>query len=102
MSKTTVPTLRHCRGLNVNRIDATQTHALHALQALRKMGVSILSQRSNGRRLVVVVDQPPASVSGGMCRRQPMADGRTHYTLAAPWRGLQLEWAAYSCEVRHG
>jgi hypothetical protein len=103
MPNFTVPTLRHCRGLHRNRADCTRTHEAQAIRALRKTGVTILDQRNNGRRIVVVVDTPPAFVRGAMCRRRQTPEGTTEYTLAAPWRGLQLEWNQQpKPEVCHG
>lgn len=99
--KTAVPTLQRCLGLRTNRESTARTHDAHALHALRKTGVAILDQRNNGRRTVLVIDRPPAFVRGGLRRRQCTTDGQTTYTLAAPWRGLQLEWSV-SEEVRHG
>ena len=105
MSKPAVPTLRHCRGLVANRTDANIAHAQQAIRALRKQSVSILSMRNNGRRLVLVIDQPPAFVRGVMRSRHTSPIGNREYTMAAPYRGVQLEWRVAedeSAEVRHG
>lgn len=110
MARFTVPTLRRCRGIAASRrarmtysTEEARTHEAKALQALRSTGVTILAQRNNGRRMVVEVDTPPAFVRGGMCRRQLNAEGVPIYTLAAPWRGLQLEWNQQpQPEVCHG
>lgn len=98
--KVAVPTLRRCRALRANRECNARTHDAHAVHALRKTGVTILEQRDNGRRTVVVIDHPPAFVRGGLRRRERMPDGRTACTFAAPWRGLQLEWIEAE-EARH-
>lgn len=116
--KTTVPTLRRCRGLMINRAqpkrtheaqdaltDAIKTHEEHAVRSLQDAGVSILAQRRNGRRLVLSIKAPPKFVRGVMCRRQMGDDNALVYTYAAPWRGLQLEWAvtrAWTVEPCHG
>jgi hypothetical protein len=106
--KTTVPTLRRCRGLLLNRAqpkrtsaaktvidNAMKTHEDHAVRSLCDAGVSILSQRRNGRRLVLTIEAPPTFVRGAMCRRQMREDHALIYTYAAPWRGLQLEWSVF-------
>lgn len=103
--KTSVPNLQRCRGLAVNRTDTNRAHAQQAIRALRKQSVSILSMRNNGRRLVLVIDQPPAFVRGVMRSRHTSPIGNREYTMAAPYRGVQLEWRVAedeSAEVRHG
>jgi hypothetical protein len=103
--KTSVPNLGRCRGLAVNRTDTNRVHERQAIRALRKQSVSILSMRNNGRRLVLVIDQPPAFVRGVMRSRHTSPIGNREYTMAAPYRGVQLEWRVVedeSAEVRHG
>lgn len=76
-----------------------------ALAALRAAGVRLLRQYDNGRRVVLVVEHPPAFVTGSMCRRQPAGGGGHEYIMAAPYHGAQLEWrtrVAPPAEVGHG
>lgn len=99
--KATVPTLRRCLGIARKHSDVDRQHREHVLSALKAEGIEVLSSYGNGRKTVLVIDRPPPFVHGGMRRRQPAGDGGREYVMAAPYRGLQLEWRIAE-EARHG
>lgn len=67
--------------------------AAQTAKDLEAQGVEILGHYSNGRKAVLIVNKPPAFVRGALRRRQPDGRGGTEYILAAPYRGLQIEWS---------
>lgn len=89
-------------------MDTKSTVLLAAAQTAKQLedqGIEILGHYSNGRKAVLMIDRPPAFVSGALRRRQPDGHGGTQYIMAAPYHGLQIEWSTYvacALEVSHG
>ena len=65
-------------------------------QALEAAGITILGYYSNGRRPVLIIDQPPPLLQGAPKRRQPNGDGGIDLVMAAPYENVQLEWTVKS------
>lgn len=60
---------------------------------LEDSGRTVYGHYSNGRRVVLVIDQPPAFVRDGVCkRRQPNGRGGWMRVMAAGFQGVQIEW----------
>lgn len=69
-------------------------------QTLEAAGITILGYYSNGRRPVLIIDQPPPLLQGAPKRRQPNGDGGIDLVMAAPYENVQLEWTVKSAMPR--
>jgi hypothetical protein len=70
--------------------------ATDAAAKLMASGCSIESTFHNGRRMVLLVDRPPAFVTGHMKTRHPNGSGGLTTLYAASFHGCQLEWSVDS------
>lgn len=78
-----------------NAVTAAQLRAAANLaDRLAADGSKVLTYYHNGRKPVLVVDQPPVGTQGSLIRRAPLNLGAHagDRTLAAPMDGVQLEW----------
>lgn len=88
-----------------NAVAAAQLRAAANLaERLTADGSKVLTYYHNGRRPVLIVDQPPVGMQGSLVRRAPTFLGRER-TLAAPIDGVQVQWSVadeLGKDVAHG
>ena len=80
----------HDEPLTANR----QMQAAVVSRKLEDRGVRVYNVWHNGRQPVLYLDRPPEGVTGVSQRRQPAAGG-VDRIMAAPFDGVQIEWAVF-------
>lgn len=78
--------------------------AAEVARQLTDAGIEIHSAFDNGRRMVLLIDKPPAFAAGHIKRHHPNGMGGTTTVFAAGYHGCQLEWTTdtYAAEVGRG
>lgn len=74
-------------------IRAALNDAAKATELLERAGCKVLTAFDNGRRIALVVNEPPSFVTGHVKARHPNGRGGKTVVFAAPFHGCQLEWA---------
>lgn len=84
----------------INTAAALRT-AADAVDKLHAQGVHVLGHYSNGRKPVLIIDKPPAKMSGVLRMRAPsrVVNGAQH-TFASHFEGVQVEWVEQVPAVR--
>lgn len=85
--------------MNASRINPVPSPVLSGLQSavevakkIEEAGSQVIGSYCNGRRTVLLIDQPPAFVQGHCKQRYPNHLGGYTRMFAAPYYGVQLEW----------
>lgn len=81
--------------MNTERKSDILFSAAATARELEIAGIQVLAHYSNGRRAVLIIDQPPPLVQGHLRRRQPNGRGGIERVLAAEYQGMQLEWSVH-------
>jgi hypothetical protein len=81
--------------MNNDRKSDVLYSAAATARELENAGIQVLGHYSNGRRAVLIIDQPPPLLQGHLRRRQPNGRGGTERVLAAEYQGMQLEWSQH-------
>lgn len=71
-----------------------------ATQMLRAAGVQVLAQVVSHGRPLLIVNRPPAGVTGTVRRRLVLADGRHDLTYYSVFDGIRIEWREITRPLR--